>query len=418
ANIIKVPKKSALQPTQAGTKKESNVISKEGEQALQEIREFELRLRASSDAADWCRKPKTTTDLIGQLRLLRTYPPTREQQTNSLKIHLPPEESEAYMARIKERVLEENRAMVEQEKRRRRIIVASLEEHHAYEEQRRARQLAERLLRQSQLERRLLVQLEQTKHEKSVLLANRIERQKEYESRRELEFQAAMDYEREIAVQRKQEEAATLAILREVWANQQARKRQASYTRHYQFVANEVVGLLLQFALQVADYRMLTGRLIPVKLFRQWKAQWIAGVPFWSEEPVIQDSECIQQTVVDEKKGNEQLNECDFMDYQEQRRARQLAERLLRQSQLERRLLVQLEQTKHEKSVLLANRIERQKEYESRRELEFQAAMDYERVSYFDIGIAESVQSRFELVAITFRYGFLAPYNQFSLPTI
>ncbi|KAF5395105.1 hypothetical protein PHET_07714, partial [Paragonimus heterotremus] len=316
ANIIKVPKKSTLLPTKAEFKKGSKLISKEGEQALQEIREFELRLRASSDAADWCRKPKTTTDLISQLRLLRACPPTREQQANSVKIHLPPAESEAYMARIKERVLEENRAMVEQEKRRRRIIVASLEEHHAYEEQRRTRQLAERLLRQSQLERRLLVQLEQTKHEKSVLVANRIERQKEYESRRELEFQAAMDYEREIALQRKQEEAATVAILREVWANQQARKRQASYTRHYEFVANEVVGLLLQFVLQVADYRMLTGRLIPVKLFRQWKAQWVAGVPFWTEEPVAQDSECIQQIVTDEKKGNEQLNECDFMDYQ------------------------------------------------------------------------------------------------------
>lgn len=55
-------------------------------------------------------------------------------------------------------------------------------------------------------------------------------------------------------------------------------------------------------------------------------------------------------------------------------------QRLSRQSHLESRISVQLEQIKQEKSIILENRLERERQYETRRELEFQLAMDHERV--------------------------------------
>ncbi|CAI2738089.1 unnamed protein product, partial [Dicrocoelium dendriticum] len=124
--------------------------------------------------------------------------------------------------------------------------------------ERRSQQLAECLLRQSQLERRLLVQLEQVKQEKLIMIANRMERQKEYEARREAEFQAAMDLERERGLQKKREEAGILAVLREIWANHKIRKREAAYKRHYDFVERDVVLLLIGFAIKLAEFRMYT----------------------------------------------------------------------------------------------------------------------------------------------------------------
>ncbi|VDP88533.1 unnamed protein product [Echinostoma caproni] len=67
--------------------------------------------------------------------------------------------------------------------------------------------------------------------------------------------------------------------------------------------------------------------------------------------------------------------------FQEDRRSQQLIDRLCRQSLLERRIGVQLAQTKREKSVLLGNLLEREKEHAAQREREFEQAMDLERVS-------------------------------------
>lgn len=60
-----------------------------------------------------------------------------------------------------------------------------------------------------------------------------------------------------------------------------------------------------------------------------------------------------------------------------------IAMRLMRQSQMERRIAVQLLQLRHEKNVIKSNRLEREQQYQERRENEFINAMDKERVSIF-----------------------------------
>lgn len=65
---------------------------------------------------------------------------------------------------------------------------------------------------------------------------------------------------------------------------------------------------------------------------------------------------------------------------QEAYREEQLINRLMRQSQQERRIAVQLMHVRHEKEVLWQNRIFREKQYEERRLKDFQDALDREAV--------------------------------------
>lgn len=67
--------------------------------------------------------------------------------------------------------------------------------------------------------------------------------------------------------------------------------------------------------------------------------------------------------------------------FQEAFREEQLINRLMRQSQQERRIAVQLMHVRHEKEVLWQNRIFREKQYEERRLKDFQDALDREAVS-------------------------------------
>lgn len=67
--------------------------------------------------------------------------------------------------------------------------------------------------------------------------------------------------------------------------------------------------------------------------------------------------------------------------FQEAYREEQLINRLMRQSQQERRIAVQLMHVRHEKEVLRQNRIFREKQYEERRLKDFQDALDREAVN-------------------------------------
>lgn len=70
---------------------------------------------------------------------------------------------------------------------------------------------------------------------------------------------------------------------------------------------------------------------------------------------------------------------------QEAYREEQLIHRLMRQSQQERRIAVQLMHVRHEKEVLWQNRIFREKQYEERRLKDFQDALDREAVNEIPI---------------------------------
>ena len=59
-----------------------------------------------------------------------------------------------------------------------------------------------------------------------------------------------------------------------------------------------------------------------------------------------------------------------------------MVNRLMRQSQQERRIAVQLLQARHEKEVIRNNRINREQQYQERRLKDFEDALNREAVSY------------------------------------
>uniref|UniRef100_A0A3Q0KR20 Adenylate kinase n=1 Tax=Schistosoma mansoni TaxID=6183 RepID=A0A3Q0KR20_SCHMA len=215
------------------------------------------------------------------------------------------------------------------QRRRRRVIMDILEANHIRQEEIRSEQIMQRLSRQSHLESRISVQLEQIKQEKSVILENRLERERQYETRRELEFQLAMDHEREMLLQQKEEEKEKFAILKQFWFEQRAKRQQASYKRHYEFIQNDIIPLLLQFVMNVADYRIFTGKLVPLRLFRQWKIEFVNGLLVndasstedQAEDPVEEEMSNVanqlklkkNQIIEDQQ---ELLDDCDLDEYQ------------------------------------------------------------------------------------------------------
>ena len=68
--------------------------------------------------------------------------------------------------------------------------------------------------------------------------------------------------------------------------------------------------------------------------------------------------------------------------------------RLMRQSQQERRIAVQLLQARHEKEVIRRNRLAQEKEYEARRLAEFEEALNKEAVSQLFMSVLTSVTIR------------------------
>lgn len=77
--------------------------------------------------------------------------------------------------------------------------------------------------------------------------------------------------------------------------------------------------------------------------------------------------------LVDQLKANEAL--------EESKREESLVAHLLRQSQFERRIAVELLHARHEKDVIRENRIVNEREVLAKREIEFKDALDRERVS-------------------------------------
>ncbi|KAK4467434.1 hypothetical protein MN116_009066, partial [Schistosoma mekongi] len=234
-----------------------------------------------------------------------------------------------YMKLIHKKANEEKQAISEHQKRRRRVIMDILEAHHNRQEEIRSEQIIQRLSRQSHLESRICVQLEQIKREKSIILENRREREQQYEARIELGFQLAMDRERDMLLLKNEEEQEKLTILKQLWAGQLTKRRQASYKRHYDFIQNDIILLLLQFVMNVADYRVYTKILIPLRLFRQWKIEFIKGIlpsdtssaENQVEDPVeneIENTAYQLQLKPDQiiEEQHELLDDCDLEEYQ------------------------------------------------------------------------------------------------------
>ncbi|XP_053770233.1 sperm flagellar protein 2 isoform X1 [Desmodus rotundus] len=267
AAIIQIPKPASNRTLKALEAQKMMKKKKETEDVAKEIKKFEALLKKDLQAKESV--SKASLDTAGQTTadLLNTY------------------SDDEYIKKIQKRLEEDAFAREQREKRRRRLLMDQLIAHEAQEEAYREEQLINRLMRQSQQERRIAVQLMHVRHEKEVLWQNRIFREKQYEERRLKEFQDALDREAALAKQAKIDFEERAIREREIHEQIAVERAQARYQKHY-IICAAILDQILDLSTKVADYRMLTNNLIPHKLMHDWKELFFHGKPIYEQASI------------------------------------------------------------------------------------------------------------------------------------
>ncbi|KAM6156501.1 sperm flagellar protein 2 [Erethizon dorsatum] len=264
AAIIQIPRPASNRILKALEAQKMMKKQQEAADVADEIMKFEALIKKDLQAKESVSKTALDTADHTTMDLLNTY------------------SDDEYIKKIQKRLEEDAFAREQREKRRRRLLVDLLIAHEAQEEAYREEQLIHRLMRQSQQERRIAVQLMHVRHEKEVLWQNRIFRQKQYEERRLKDFQDALD--REAALAKQAEIDFEEQILREKEVHEQiaVERAQARYAKHYK-ICEDILDQILDLSTKVADYRMLTNKLIPLKMMRDWKELFFHGKPIYEQ---------------------------------------------------------------------------------------------------------------------------------------
>ncbi|XP_076462790.1 sperm flagellar protein 2-like isoform X2 [Babylonia areolata] len=217
-----------------------------------------------------------------------------------------------YISKIRKRLQEDAAAREEREKRRRKVIGEQMSAHQAQEEARREEMMVNKLMRQSQHERRIAVQLLHARQEREAIRNNRIAREQQYQERRLCDFEEALDREAELARQEKEERKEELQHEQELHDRIAAERAELRYRRHYDS-CYDIVAQVVDFSCKVAEYRQLTENLIPAKLMRDWTAMFVSGYPLYEAVPVDSGEPTPEQILEEERQML--LDEGDFMEY-------------------------------------------------------------------------------------------------------
>ncbi|NXP37451.1 SPEF2 protein, partial [Leiothrix lutea] len=238
---------------------------------------------------------------------LETIP---EMKTELLKIY----SDDEYIRKIQKRVEEDRFIREQRAKRRRKMIVDQLAAHEAQEKAYREEQLIYRLMKQSQQERRIAAQLMHVRHEKEVLRQNRIFREKQYEERRQKEFQEALDREAVLAKQETIDNEEQITREREHHKMIAAERAKARYKKHYS-LCWEMISQIIDLSTKVGEYRQLTNNRVPLKLMLDWKELFLNGKPIYEQASIqpLPDEPSPEQIV--ELNKMSLLDEKDYGEY-------------------------------------------------------------------------------------------------------
>ncbi|NXC06877.1 SPEF2 protein, partial [Orthonyx spaldingii] len=209
---------------------------------------------------------------------LETIP---ERRTELLNIYSDGE----YIRKIQKRLEEDMFAREQRAKRRRKMVVDQLAAHEAQEKAYQAEQLIYRLMKQSQHERRIAAQLMHVRHEKEVLRQNRIFREKQYEERRQKEFQEALDREAALAKQENIDNEEQIIREREHHKKIAAERAQARYKKHYS-MCWEMIDQIIDLSTKVGEYCQQTNNRVPLRLVQDWKELFLNGKPIYEQASI------------------------------------------------------------------------------------------------------------------------------------
>ncbi|KAI9096087.1 hypothetical protein DFS34DRAFT_623887 [Phlyctochytrium arcticum] len=213
---------------------------------------------------------KAPMDPLNHLKMLSRSLPTSEERS---------EQSHEYLEKIRLRKLEDVVSKREREQRRRK---RALEEQRAQEEADKAHleQMAlSKLLRQSKQERRIAEQLIHVRHEREVMRENRVFRERQYERRRQEDYENALAREyhecEKAREMYKRQTALQLAQHRELLAQKAAEKHQRRY-----MACQDIVDDIFNLSVRISEYRTLNdGKDLPKKLLNEWKILFTDGAP-------------------------------------------------------------------------------------------------------------------------------------------
>lgn len=228
-----------------------------------------------------------------------------------------PKSNDAYISKVRKRLQEDASARNEREKRRRKVLVEQQRAHDAQEDARREEVLVNRLMRQSQQERRIAVQLMQARHEKDTLRSNRLFREQQYEQRRLKEFEDALNREAELARLAQLQYADETRRNQEVHARVAAERAEARYRKRYELCEDALMAIV-DVACKVGEYRELTGKLLPQKMWTDWRALFTSCQPLYlPSAEAAAAAAALQPADVLEQERQAVLDEVDFTEYRE-----------------------------------------------------------------------------------------------------
>ncbi|XP_052233181.1 sperm flagellar protein 2-like [Dreissena polymorpha] len=305
AATVEIPKPPPQKTVQAMEARAAGRRRKIAEDTVRAIGDFEEKMKMTLPPA----KDEDDEGIGMEYILARDDEKSHTELTDMIK----PRSNDEYIGKIRKRLQEDSSARAEREKRRRKVIVDQIKAHASQEEAHREEMLVNRLMRQSQQERRIAVQLLQTRHEKEVIRSNRIQREQMYEERRRKDFEDAMNRESEMARLAKLEYTEQTRKDKELHDQIAAERAEAKYRKHYESCQG-VMDQILDFACKVAEYKELTNGLVPAKLLRDWRAQFEAGIPLYDKVKVVEAATVTPEQVLEEERLN-LLDEGDFMEY-------------------------------------------------------------------------------------------------------
>ncbi|KAI1240172.1 hypothetical protein IHE44_0011626, partial [Lamprotornis superbus] len=284
---------------------------REAENVYKEIEKFEKSLTGNVSAVHSHVTDSDMQELLQTQKFQETSLETiPEMKTELLSIY----SDDEYIRKIKKRVAEDTFAREQRTKRRQRMLLDQLTAHEAQEKAYQEEQLIYRLMKQSQHERRIAAQLMHVRHEKEVLRQNRIFREKQYEERRQKDFQEALDREAALAKQETIDNEEQITREREHHKKTAAERAQARYKKHYS-ICWEMISQIIDLSTKVGEYRQLTNNRVPLKLMLDWKELFLNGKPIYEQASIqpLPDEPSPEQLV--ELNKMSLLDEKDYGEY-------------------------------------------------------------------------------------------------------
>ncbi|RLV98217.1 hypothetical protein DV515_00011017 [Chloebia gouldiae] len=309
--VIHIKKQSSRPTIKSFEAKRLLKKKREAENVYKEIEKFEKSVTGNVSAVHGHVTDSDMQELLqtqkSQATGLKTIP---EMRTGLLNIY----SDDEYIRKIQKRVQEDTFAREQRAKRRRKMLVDQLAAHEAQEKAYREEQLIYRLMKQSQHERRIAAQLMHVRHEKEVLRQNRIFREKQYEDRRQKEFQEALDREATLAKQETIDNEEQIMREREYHEKISAERAQARYKKHYS-ICWEMIGQIIDMSTKVGEYHQLTNNCVPPKLMMDWKELFLNGKPIYEQASIqpLPDEPSPEQFVELDKMSL--LDEKDYGEY-------------------------------------------------------------------------------------------------------